>query len=169
MPTHPAAHGVRHLAHSAGRDFNEAIGLIEEYLKASVPHELLVNRPPNNPMEQFDMNKGMMPYFLDPACRRVAMQLGWDTTCDLDVHCHLLDEWYQKEAHVYKGHLQDKGVHHSGNKRSGAGWQQGMPEEIIEIHLDEIDVRQFRHYFGPSPTHSAALPPPCTRRVTCSA
>jgi len=127
------------VAAGAGRDFNEAIGLIEEYLKASVPHELLVNRPPNNPMEQFDMNKGMMPYFLDPSCRRVAMQLGWDTTCDLDVHCHLLDEWYQKEAHVYKGHLQDKGVHHSGNKRSGAGWQQGMPEEIIEIHLDEID------------------------------
>ena len=53
MTTHPAARVVHHLAHSAGRDFNEAIGLIEEYLKASVPQELLMNRPPNNPMEQY--------------------------------------------------------------------------------------------------------------------
>lgn len=34
-----------------GKDFNEAVPLIEEYLKASVPPQLLANRPPNNPME----------------------------------------------------------------------------------------------------------------------
>lgn len=65
--------------------------------------------------------------------------MGWDTSCDLDVHCHLLDEWYQMEDHVYKGHLHGKGVRHSGNKVHGDGWQKGMPEESIFINLEELD------------------------------
>ena len=65
---------------SAGRDFNEAVGLIEEYLRASVPPNLLANRPPNNPMEAFDMSKEAS-YFLDPSCRRVEVGLGWQSKC----------------------------------------------------------------------------------------
>eukprot|EP00040_Diaphanoeca_grandis_P016242 m.83729 g.83729 ORF g.83729 m.83729 type:complete len:556 (-) comp25664_c0_seq1:300-1967(-) len=126
------------VAAGKGRDFNEAIGLIEEYLQSCIPQEMLLNRPPNNPMEKFDMNK-MDAYFLDPSCTRVSMQLGWDTTCDLDVHCHLLDEWYQKEAHVYYNHLSDKGIRHSGNQRSGSGWSVGNPEEIIYLQLPELN------------------------------
>jgi hypothetical protein len=36
----------------------------------------------------------------------VQFSLGWQTTCDLDAHAYLFDDYYQKIDHVYKGDLQ---------------------------------------------------------------
>ena len=70
--------GIRHhreILLEKGRDFNESIPLIEEYLRSSVPPYLLANRPPSNPMESFDLSKEAN-YFLDPSIRRVNFELG---------------------------------------------------------------------------------------------
>eukprot|EP00041_Stephanoeca_diplocostata_P030073 m.900518 g.900518 ORF g.900518 m.900518 type:complete len:571 (+) comp23685_c0_seq26:128-1840(+) len=126
-------------AHGPGRDFNEAIALIEEYLRSSVPPNLLANRPPNNPMEQFDMNK-TPSYFLDPSCRKVEVGLGWESSCNLDVHCHLMDEWYQKRDYVYYGNVNAPGVMHSGDSKDGGESRAGNPDEVVYLHLDSIDA-----------------------------
>lgn len=47
------------------------------------------------------------------------MCLGWDTSCDLDAHCFIFDEWYQKLDHVYKHDHSFEGVHHFGDASRG--------------------------------------------------
>lgn len=120
----------------AGRDFNESVGLIEEYLRASVPPHLLANRPPNNPMEQCDLSK-TDSYVLHPSIRELHMGLGWNTSCDLDAHAFVLDEWYQKLTHVYRGRLQDNGLFHTGNDTRGMG-DPNLPDEVIALNLDAV-------------------------------
>jgi len=128
-----------------GRDFNEAIPLIEEYLRASVPPELLANRPPNNPMACMDMTKENNVYFLDPRCTEVTMGLGWQSSCDLDLKAVFFDEWYQAEAMLYGGGS-CQGARHSGNSRDGGGggggwgWMQDdmRPDETVTVRFADL-------------------------------
>jgi len=125
------------IAAGPGRDFNESIPLIEEYLRSSVPPHLLANRPPNNPMESFDLSKEAN-YFLDPSIRRVNFELGWQTSCDLDVHAFLFDDYYQKIDHVYRGDHSAPGIRYSGN---ATGRWQGHPlaaDETCFVDLDQL-------------------------------
>jgi len=123
-------------AQGAGVDFNEATHLIEGYLQASIPAHLLANRPPHNPMEQCDLSKNDS-YVLHPSVRHLRMGLGWSTSADLDAHCFVLDEWYQKVTHVYHGRQHDSGLSHSGDDKNGLG-NPNLPDEVIGVNLDGL-------------------------------
>eukprot|EP00039_Didymoeca_costata_P022283 m.4199 g.4199 ORF g.4199 m.4199 type:complete len:572 (-) comp2920_c0_seq1:85-1800(-) len=126
-------------AHGPGRDFNEAIPLVEEYLRSSVPPQLLNNRPPDNPMERFDLSKGHQ-YLLDPHVTNIAVGLGWQSKCDLDVHCVVLDSWFQVLDNVARHRLRGTGIRHSGNDTNGLG-RPDVPDETIHVNLPDLNEK----------------------------
>lgn len=86
-------------------------------------------------------------YFLDPSIGTLTMGLGWDTPCDLDVHCYVFDEWYQKLDHVYKHDRDYPGVHHFGDDRSGHG---AGVDEAIRVSLGHLppEVKHISFFVG---------------------
>lgn len=115
-------------------DFNEALVLVEHFLAENVDPNVLSRRPANDPTQTFDMSK-KASYFLDPSIRNVTVGLGWQSGCDLDVHCYILDEWYQKLDHVYKGDRNYSGVQHSGDRDDG--WAAHIDEAIV-VNFDAL-------------------------------
>jgi hypothetical protein len=59
----------------------------------------------------------------------VQFSLGWQTTCDLDAHAYLFDDYYQKIDHVYKGDLQ-------------VGLPSGLSNRgLVRLHLSLVQPR----------------------------
>jgi len=117
-----------------GMSFADAKPMVEEYLQGAVDPNLLANRAPDDPAQQYDLQKNNS-YFIDPTVPNIYMGLGWDTSCDLDAHCFIFDEDYQKLDHVYKRDCAYQGVHHYGDSKSGATQR---IDETIEIKLNQL-------------------------------
>jgi stress response protein SCP2 len=120
-----------------GNDFNEMVPVVENYLKMNVDPNLLNSRPFHDPAALFDLSK-TPSYFLNPSFRSIRFDLGWETSCDLNAHCFVLDEWYQKLSHVYCGFMgtqQYQGIHHHGNSTRG---QYKLVDESITVSPYEL-------------------------------
>lgn len=116
--------------------FKGVTPLIEANLKQHVDPKILAMRP-REVGKKFDLQKAEM-YGIPKGINKVVMGLGWNTQCDVDAHCYTFDKNLSPVGHVWYKDLQDPGIKHTGDNRTGEG--SGDDEQIC-ITFDSVEKR----------------------------